>query len=342
MIPQSNVRRPPLARAKPSFARAAPGVPAVAFLWLALVAGAAAAADVRIGYQTGVEPAKLGIPEGAFERASGATIDWRRFDNGAEVLRAVASGDLDIGSVGSSVVATAAGRQLAIETFLIGARLGASEALVARRASGIAAPADLIGKTVAVPFVTTCHYSLLAALKHWGIDRTRVKIVNLRVSEIPAAWARGDIDAAYVWDPALGRIKPDGRVLATSIDVAQWGAPTFDVWIVRKEFSAQRAQFLSAFVKTSLDYVARYGADPKAFDSAGNVEKIARASGAKREDIAGLLAGNAYPQAAEQRRLLDADYPQALALTAAFLKEQGKLDAVLTDYRPYSTSRFLP
>jgi taurine transport system substrate-binding protein len=322
--------------------RAAFGRRVLAWVSLALLAGVAQAADVRIGYQTGVEPAKLAIPEGAFERATGASIDWRRFDNGAEVLRAVASGDIDIGSVGSSVVAAAAGRQLPVETFLIGSRLGASEALVARRASGIAAPGDLIGKTVAVPFVTTCHYSLLAALKHWGIDRTRVKIVNLRVSEIPAAWARGDIDAAYVWDPALGRIKDDGKVLATSLDVAAWGAPTFDVWIVRKDFSAHNPQFVTAFVKISLDYVKRYSADPKGFESDVNLEKIAKASGAKREDIAGLLAGNAYPQAAEQRQMLDGDYPKALGDTAEFLKEQGKLDAVLADYRAYATSRFLP
>jgi len=333
---------------RPRETRAPFGRRAAACLSLALIAAAAAvatvarAADVRIGYQTGVEPAKLGIADGAFERASGASIDWRRFDNGAEVLRTLASGDIDIGSVGSSVVAAAAGRELPVETFLIGARLGAAEALVARRASGIAVPADLLGKTVAVPFVTTCHYSLLAALKHWGIDRTRVKIVNLRVSEIPAAWARGDIDAAYVWDPALGRIKDDGRVLATSADVAQWGAPTFDVWVVRKEFAARNPQFVTAFVKASLDYVNRYDTDAKGFDSEGNLRKIAKASGAKPEDIADLLAGNAYPQAAEQRSLLDGAYPEALEATAVFLKDQGKLDLVLADYRAYSTSRFLP
>jgi hypothetical protein len=55
-------------------------------------------------------------------------------------------------------------------------------------------------------YATSILGSLLVA-RRWGIDRTRVNIVNLRVSEIPAAWGRGDIDAAYVWDPALGRIK---------------------------------------------------------------------------------------------------------------------------------------
>lgn len=37
-----------------------------------------------------------------------------------------------------------------------------------RNGSGIDKPEDLIGKTIATPFVSTSHYSLLGALKHWG------------------------------------------------------------------------------------------------------------------------------------------------------------------------------
>jgi len=307
------------------------------------VVATAGAAAVRAGYVSGVEPGKAAIFDGAFERNAGVTIDWRRFDNGSEVIRALASGDIDIGNVGSSVVAAAAGRHLPVETFLIASQLGGSEGLVARNGSGIQAPQDLIGKTVAVPFVSTCHYSLLAALKHWGIDRSRVKIVNLRVSEIPAAWTRGDIDAAYVWDPALGRIKESGKMLAGSDDVARWGAPTFDVWVVRAAFSADHAPFLAAFASTALDYVKRYQSDPRAFAaSASNIDAIIKATGAKREDVAGLLAGNQYASADQQRVLLDGTFVKAVADTAAFLKDQGKLDAVLADYHGYATSRFIP
>ncbi|WP_219636024.1 ABC transporter substrate-binding protein [Streptococcus agalactiae] len=46
--------------------------------------------------------------------------------------------------------------------------------------SGIKTPQDLIGKTIAVPFVSTTHYSLLSALKHWNIPEDKVKIINLR------------------------------------------------------------------------------------------------------------------------------------------------------------------
>lgn len=298
---------------------------------------------VHVGYVTGVEPAKSGIVDGTFDRATGERIEWRRFDNGAEVVRALAAGDLDIANLGSSVVAVAASRQLPIETFLIASQLGQSEALVARNGSGIHAPADLVGKTVAVPFVTTAHYSLLAALRHWGIAQKSVHIINLRVSEIPAAWQGGNIDAAYVFDPALGRIKASGSVLATSSDVAQWGAPTFDVWVVRKDFAATRPAPVTAFARTALDLMQSYRLDPRKFVSdAATVDRIVRATGASALDVASLLAGNQYPNAAEQRALLAGSYVRAIADTAAFLKEQGKVDTVLADYQAYATASFLP
>ena len=91
---------------------------------------------IHVGYVTGVDPAKAAIVDAGFDRP-GLHFDWRRFDNGAEVVRALAAGDVDIANIGSSVVAVAASRQLALETFLIGSQLGASEALVARNGSGI-------------------------------------------------------------------------------------------------------------------------------------------------------------------------------------------------------------
>ncbi len=65
--------------------------------------------------------------------------------------------------------------------------------MVAR--DSIKTPQDLIGKKVAVPFVSTGHYSLLAALKSWNIDPSKVQILNLAPPAIIAAWKRGDIDA---------------------------------------------------------------------------------------------------------------------------------------------------
>jgi taurine transport system substrate-binding protein len=317
---------------------------ATALVTGALVASAvvAHAADaIRIGYQTNVDPAKVAQADGVYDKAFGRPAEWRKFDSGAEVNAAIAGGSIDIGLVGSSPLAVAASNKLPVETFLIADLIGDAESLVVRNGSGIAKPEDLVGKTVAVPFVSTTHYSLLAALKHWGIDAHKVKVVNLRAAEIPAAWTRGDIDAAYVWDPALGAIKPTGKVLVTSTEVGKWGAPTFDAWIVRKDFAEKNPDIVAAFARVTGIAYASYIKDPAAWvaDKA-NVDKVARVTGSKPEDVAGLLASYGYPTLDQQVAILGNDTVKAVVATAAFLKEQGKVPEVLGDYGPYVTAAF--
>ncbi|OHX11753.1 taurine ABC transporter substrate-binding protein [Chromobacterium sphagni] len=308
-----------------------------------LLAGAASAADiVTIGYQTGIDPTKIPQADGAYEKATGSRIHWRKFESGAELIAALASGDVAIGNIGSSPLAAAASRGLAIQTFLVADEIGSAEALVARSGSGIAKPQDLVGKKVAVPFVSTTHYSLLAALKHWNIDAAKVNVLNLRPGEITAAWQRGDIDAAYVWDPALGKLKAGGKVLATSRQVAEWGAPTYDIWVVRQDFAAKHPEFVSRFAKVSLDAIGQYLANPQAFiANADNIAKIGRLTGAAVPDVVAGLRGNRFLSRDEQAALLQSPFVQAVGKTAAFLKAQGKVDALQADYGPYVTNRFV-
>ncbi len=314
----------------------------LAALTFGSLALSAQAADFTVAYQTTVDPAKVAQADGVYEKASNATIEWRKFDGGAEVITAVASGDVQIGYVGSSPLAAAASRQLPVQTFLIAAQLGAAEALVARDGAGITSPADLIGKKVAVPFVSTGHYSLLAALKHWQIDPGQVQILNLAPPAIIAAWQRGDIDATYVWDPALGVAKSNGKVLITSGELGKLGAPTFDAWIVRKDFAEKHPEAVRAFAKVTLDAYADYRKDPQAWlANADNIAKVVKLSGAKAEDVPLLLQGNVFPLAADQVTALGAPTVQAVTDTARFLKEQGKVDAVLPDYAPYVSNRFI-
>ncbi|WP_455921672.1 taurine ABC transporter substrate-binding protein [Pseudomonas putida] len=314
----------------------------LAAISLAGAAFMAQAADFTVAYQTTVDPAKVAQADGAYEKATQSKINWRKFDGGAQVITAVASGDVQIGYVGSSPLAAAATRQLPVETFLIATQIGAAEALVARNGSGINSPQDLIGKKIAVPFVSTGHYSLLAALKQWKIDPAKVTILNLDPPAIIAAWKRGDIDATYVWDPALGVAKESGKVLITSGELAKVGAPTFDAWIVRKDFAAKHPEIVKAFAKVTLDAYADYRKDPKAWlANQGNVDKLVKLSGAKAADIPLLLQGNVYPLAADQVTALGAPTTQAITNTATFLKEQGKVDAVLPDYTPYVSAQFV-
>lgn len=314
----------------------------LAAAFLASASVLAQAADVTVAYQTTVDPAKVAQADGTYEKATNATIDWRKFDSGADIIAAIASGDVQIGYLGSSPLTAAITRKVPVETFLIATQIGAAEALVARDGSGIKTPQDLIGKKIAVPFVSTGHYSLLAALKHWNIDPSKVTVLNLAPPAIIAAWKRGDIDATYVWDPALGVAKENGKVLITSGELAKFGAPTFDAWIVRKDFAAKHPEIVTAFAKVTLDAYADYRKDPKAWlANQSNVDKLVKLSGAKASDIPLLLQGNVFPLAADQVLTLGAPTTKAITDTAVFLKEQGKVDAVLPDYAPYVSAKYI-
>lgn len=180
-----------------------------------LVTFQADAVNVTVAYQTSAEPAKVAQADNTFASESGATVDWRKFDSGSGVLRALASGDVQIGNIGSSPLAVAAAQQLPIEAFLLASQRGNSEALVVKKT--IRSPQDLPGKRIAVPFISTTHYSLLAALKHWGIRPDQVQLINLQPPVINAAWQRGDIDDAYAWAPAVNELEKDGAVLTDSL-----------------------------------------------------------------------------------------------------------------------------
>lgn len=206
----------------------------------------------------------------------------------------------------------------------------------------ITKPEDLIGKRIAVPFISTTHYSLLAALKHWNIKPGQVEIINLQPPAIIAAWQRGDIDGAYVWSPAVNELEKDGSVLTDSAQVGQWGSPTLDVWVVRKDFAEKHPEIVKAFAKSAIDAQQPYIANPDEWlKQPANLEKLARLSGVPEADVPGLVKGNTYLTPAQQLQQLAGPVNKAIVDTAGFLKEQGKVPAVAADYSQYVTDRFV-
>lgn len=313
------------------------------YLWLAILAVLSLqtyAVEVNVAYQTSAEPAKVAQADNTYARSSGATVNWLKFDSGASVVRALASGDVQIGNIGSSPLAVAANQNVPIEVFLLASKLGNSEALVVK--PDIAAPSALKGKRIAVPFTSTTHYSLLAALKHWNVDPASVQIVNLQPPAIIAAWQRGDIDGAYVWAPALNELAKSGRVLTDSSQVGEWGAPTLDVWVVRKDFAKAHPELVQAFVDSTLAAQSDYLANPNNWlANPDNLSKLAKLSGVAESEIPSLVKGNTYLNASQQGSQLEDLVNQTIIDTSHFLKDQGKVQAASNDYRHYVTDRFV-
>ncbi|GBE44122.1 MAG TPA: taurine ABC transporter substrate-binding protein [Rhizobiales bacterium] len=306
---------------------------------LSLGAMSVQAQEVTIGYQQIYNPWKVAIADGAFEKATGYKIKWKKFNSGAKVITAMASGDVHIALAGSSPIAAGISRALPIKLFWITENINDAEALVARNGSGVKTIQDLVGKKVGVPFVSTTHFHMLFALEHNKIDPKSVKLLNMQPNAIAAAWERGDIDAAFVWDPALGRIKKTGKVLLTSGDLAKLGKATFDGMVVYNDFAAKNAKFMCQFVKTIAAADAAYRDDPGSFsgDSA-NAKKIVKLVGGDAKDVPGVLALYDFPTLKQQVSSTwlgggkDGGAAKALFFTSEFLKKQRKIDAMLPDY----------
>ena len=292
------------------------------------------AQTVTIGVQSMFAPWKDAIAQKAFEKATGWDIKWRNFDSGGDVMMAMASGDVQIGVAGSSPIAAAVSRGVDAQLFWILDNIADAEALVVRNGSGIVTPQDLAGKTLAVPFVSTTHFHALFALEQFGLTG-KVKVINLQPSDIPAAWERGDIDAAFIWDPALGRLKQSGHVLLTSGQLTHWGKATFDGLVVDKKFAAENGPGMQAFTQVLQDSTASYVNAPKTWTAdSPQVINVARQSGAKPEEVPQVLALYRFPLASEQAGTawLGGGAAKALGATADFLKAQKKIPALLPDY----------
>ena len=304
-----------------------------------VAAAQAADKEVTIGYQLVYNPWKVAIVDGAIEKATGYEINWKKFDSGAKVINAMASGDVQIAMAGSSPIAAGVSRGLPIELFWIVEDIASAEALVVRDGSGITAPQDLKGKKLGVPFVSTTHFHTLFALEQFGIDPKEVRVLNMQPNNIAAAWERGDIDAAFIWDPALGRIKKSGKVLITSGQLSAWGKATFDGMVSDKDWAAANPDFMVGLVKSLAAADEAYRSNPAAWGPDSDpVKKIVKLIGGEPKDVPGVLALYDFPtlEAQASTRWLgggaEGGAARALQFTSEFLKAEKKVDAVLPDY----------
>ncbi len=295
--------------------------------------------EVTIGYQDMVVPYRVAQEAKELEKATGYKINWKQFGGGGEVIKAMASGAVQIGEIGSAGIAAAVSRGEPLEVFWILDDIGSAEALVVKKNSGIKTIADLKGKKIAMPFNSTTHFHMMVALEQAKINPADVQILNMRPPEVRAAWQRGDIDATFIWDPVLAEAKKDGTVILTSGKIsADTGKATFDGYAVNRDWAKANKDFMVKFVKVLAAADDNYRKNKAKFvkDSA-EAKAIAKWSGAKQEDVADSMALYAFPTAQEQATKWlgggkDSIAAKALAATADFQLSQKQIEKKLPDY----------
>lgn len=272
----------------------------------------------------------IAIAEGFFDdyfTKQGIEVETRVFDSGVEANQALASGSIDFATMGNTNAITALARALNVELIWIHEVLGENEALVVKNGSGIQKVKDLVGKRIAVPFASTSHYILLNVLKEAGIEKD-VQLLDMQTAEIVAAWERGDVQAAYSWQPTLAQLLKSGHILTDSKKMAEQGYITANVAVVRKKFSDQYPKLVSNFISALTKAGNIYRNNPKkAAEIAGNelglktevaLHQMQGTSWKTREE---LLSNEFFGTKAEP-----GNFAKVMKDTSDFLQKQGSIE----------------
>jgi taurine transport system substrate-binding protein len=300
--------------------------------------------EVTFAHQDMLIPWRIVMESGELEKTTGYKINWRMFGGGGDVIKAMASGDVQIGEAGSSPITAAASQGQDLKLFWILDDIADAEALIVRNGSGINSMKDLKGKKVATPFVSTAHYQLMVGMKLEGVDPKGVNVMNMRPPEIAAAWERGDIDATFIWDPVLSKIKGNGKSIATSGSIGAKGYPTFDGLVVNAKWAAANEAFMVALVKAlaKADDEYRNNAAKWTVDSP-QVKAVAKWTKADAKDVPAAMKLYKFPTMQEQLSAawLGGGAAKAMTNTANFLKEQGRVQEVKANYGDFVTDTYI-
>ncbi|MDO5041877.1 MAG: MetQ/NlpA family ABC transporter substrate-binding protein [Peptoniphilus sp.] len=257
----------------------------------------------------------------------GIEVNFVVFDSGVDANKAFFSGSIDFASMGHTNAVIALARDLPVELVWIHEVLGEIEALAVKENSDIQDVKDLAGKKVATVFASTSHYSLLHALREAGIE-DEVTLLDMLTPDIVAAWDRGDIEAAYTWQPTLGEILKSGRVITDSKRMAEKGVITANVCLGHKNFLQKYPDLAADYISVLREAGDIYRADPmkgaevtaKGLDISSDITSVQMAGSrwlTGEEEISSDFMGNSEKRGA---------FADVFYSTGEFLLAQKQID----------------
>jgi len=256
----------------------------------------------------------------------GINCEFIPFDSGSQANNALVSNSIDFATMGNTNAIVALATGIDVQLCWIHEVLGDVEALVVRDGTDIQTVADLAGKKIAVPFASTSHYILLNVLKEAGIEND-VTLLNMKTSEIIAAWERGDVDAAYTWQPSLGQLLTSGSVLVSSADMLEKGYITANVDVVQNSFAEKYPDLVALYISSLAE-----AADMYENDHDNVVSLLADELDLEDDEVEIVLNGSIW---VSRDDLLTADYfgtseksgnfAQVMKDTSDFLLEQNSI-----------------
>jgi taurine transport system substrate-binding protein len=226
----------------------------------------------------------------------GVKVNAVTYSAGTDINNGVVSGQVDVASFGSSPVALGIANGIKYKAVYVPYVQGGNiEALAVKKDLNAASVADLKGKIIAAPFGTTAHYALLNALELGGLKASDVKLLDMGGQDIVAAWTRGDIDAAYIWSPALDECLKNGTILTNDGELAKQGVLIPEIAVAEVVFSEKYPTLVTRYVKALMNVHDLVKENP---DQA--VKDVADWEGISEESARGQINDNIWVSGEEQ------------------------------------------
>ena len=157
--------------------------------------------EVTIGYLPSDHDAALFVADsqGKFQE-NGIKTKLVQFNNGGDLMTAMASGDVDVGYVGITPVLSSIAKGVPVK--VISAAQTEGSGIVVAKDSGINSVSDLAGKKIATPGEASIQHMLLTYyLQQNGMSISDLKVSSMKVPSMNDALKTDKIDGAITFEP---------------------------------------------------------------------------------------------------------------------------------------------
>ena len=255
-----------------------------------------------------------------YDKEMNAKLRWNNFTNGGAMIDAMLAGDIDIAySTGIVPFINAVKSNAPIKMVGISVIYGmGGTTCIVSNSSGISKnnAKKLEGKKVAVPLGTMAEYVFDEFMISLGVDRKKIKVVQMDPQDGAEALKKGKVDGACIFGgKAIRKALKYGKRLLTVNEAREAGIAGVDVILVTDRFLNKNRKLVEKFIEVTDTANENYK------KGKSNLKIIAKDAAMKVSDAKTTMSGFYFLSPAEQQFYLSKN-----GMTRNFLRKMGVND----------------
>jgi ABC-type nitrate/sulfonate/bicarbonate transport system substrate-binding protein len=252
---------------------------------------------------------EVALEKGYFKE-QGLELGIKYVSGGGEIPPAMAAGSIKVAIAAHNNALNLIARDFPVRIVGTVNDISGALGMAVRTSLNVKSPKDLEGKKIGT-FVYGGTMDFLARMSaRHGLDRAKLQVVNLQPPDLAPAFARGDIDAALIWEPHLTRTARQGGTVMITGAMASfpekketyrlWGLPI--VIFTPQEFVDGNPNTLVAFLKG-----LSKGHDFLMANRAESLDILTRKLGIPRDELTEMVGRNRYTMLVDQAFITEMD-----------------------------------